>query len=371
MSPLNDHRSSRQPVSHSHYTRKKRSDQHDPEQKKKAAKHSGSSQAGASRDNNVAADAVRRKSVKYNLLSSWLANHVWALVSTLGTLYRTPVSTLMTTVVIGIALALPAGLYIVLQNIQYLSSSWDKGTQVSLFLHQDVKQKDAQLLATQLRKHAEIENVEYISADAALDEFRKKSGFDQALEMLDENPLPTVLVIKMDKATPSKTEVAELLNELQGIDQVDFAQLDMQWLEKLNGLIDIGHRSILIVALSLGVAIFVIVSNTIRLTIQNRQQEIEVTKLIGGTDAFIQRPFLYAGMWYGVIGSLIAVILVWLALGLLENPVNRMATLYNSDYALIRLGAGDTITLILLGVLLSWTGSWFSVRRQLREIEPK
>ena len=371
MSSLNDQRGRGRRVTQSHYTRPKRKQQ---DANAGFAKKKKTKSRSTRRDKTLdekSGESVKRKGVKHTAINSYLANHLWALVSTLGNLYRTPVSTLMTTIVIGIALALPVGLYLVLQNVQYLSSNWDHGTQISLFLHQDVNDKQAQILATELRKYSEVENVDFISADSALEEFRTKSGFKDALNMLDENPLPTVLVVSLEDTSPTKAEITRLMKDLADQEHVDMAQLDMQWLERLNGIINIGQRSAFIVAMLLGVAIFIIVSNTIRLTIQNRRQEIEVTKLIGGTDSFIQRPFLYGGIWYGVIGSLIAMLLVYTSLGLLETPVNNLAGLYNSDFQLLGLGFGEGIAVIFIGVLLSWLGSWFSVYRHLREIEPK
>ena len=371
MSSLNDQRGRGGRVTRSHYTRPKRKQQDAGFSFGRKKKSNSRTVLNDKAHDEQSAESAKRKGVKHSTLNSYLANHLWALVSTLGSLYRTPVSTLMTTIVIGIALALPMGLYLVLQNVQYLSSNWDHGTQISLFLHQDVNDKQAKILATELRKYDEIENVDFISAASALEEFRTKSGFKDALNMLDENPLPAVLVVSLEDVSPTKAEISRLMQELSGQEHVDMAQLDMQWLERLNGLINIGQRSAFIVAMLLGVAIFIIVSNTIRLTIQNRRQEIEVTKLIGGTDSFIQRPFLYGGIWYGVIGSLIAMLLVTVSFGLLETPVNKLATLYNSDFQLIGLNGGESIAVVIIGVLLSWLGSWFSVYRHLREIEPK
>ena len=358
--PSRNDRQQNRPVTYSHYTKSKRIQTQTPSDK--VRKPSVEENTG---------DSSKRKSTRHSGFNSYFANHLWALISTLGSLYRTPVSTLMTTAVIGIALALPAGLFIILQNVQHLSTSWDNGAQISLFLKQEVNTRQANALVADLKSHTQIKNVEYISAEQALEEFRLKSGFENALAMLEENPLPSVLVVSLLNQYPDQQEVEVLMQYLQEQQGVDMAQLDMQWLQRLNGIIDIGKRGSLIVALMLAIAILVIVGNTIRLTIQNRRQEIEVTKLIGGTDAFIQRPFLYAGIWYGFIGGLLAWLLVFGSLQILDGPVNKLSSLYNSQFELIGLGAGESIILLMIGLLLGWLGSWFSVRRHLREIEPQ
>lgn len=374
MSSLDDFQPGRRPVVQSHYSKRSDSAQRRGTSKRSGAnKHKQDRRVGGNADplDGARPEQGRRKAVTHAAPSRWLASHAWALVSTLGSLYRSPVSTLMTTIVIGIALALPAGLYIALQNIQALSSHWDRGTQISLFLHADVGADSARSLASTLQAREDIASVEYVSAQQALDEFRQKSGFDDALNLLDENPLPAVLVVSMHEGMTTSAQADRLMAELSVLDDVDLAQLDMQWLQRLNGLIDIGWRGAYIIASMLGLAILVIVSNTIRLTIQSRRQEIEVTKLIGGTDAFIQRPFFYAGIWYGMFGCAVALLLVYATLALLQGPVQHLADLYDSEFRLAGLGNIELLSLLILGILLSWMGSWFSVWRHLREIEPK
>lgn len=359
---MNRHNNRQQsrPVTYSHYTKNKRADSETP-----------SKQSRDYSDEGKASDKSKRKSARHSTFATYFANHVWALVSTLGSLYRTPLSTLMTTTVIGIALALPAGLFVLLQNVQHLSSGWDNGAQISLFLRPTVKIAQADALLVQLKSNPHIKDVHYISAEQALAEFRLNSGFDDALALLEENPLPSVLVISLLSQYPDESEVGELMAYLSELEHVDSAQLDMQWLARLNGMIQIGQRGLFIVAIMFGLAILVIVGNTIRLTIQNRRQEIEVSKLIGATDGFIQRPFLYGGIWYGLIGGAMALGLVIGSLLLLREPVENLSSLYNSNFALLGLGVYESITLISTGILLGWLGSWISVRRHLREIEPK
>jgi cell division transport system permease protein len=303
-------------------------------------------------------------------LNAYFTHHLWVLVSSLGQLWRTPFSTFMTAAVIGIALALPAGLHVLLQNVQQLSTGWEGTAQVSLFLKQDVTEKRAQALADKLRHWEGVAEVRYISRAQALAEFRELSGFGEALDSLDQNPLPAVLVIRPEAAQAEPARMELLLGRLRQLDAVDLAQLDMEWVRRLDAIIDVGKRGVLVLASLLALAILLVVGNTIRLTIFNRRQEIVVTKLIGATNAFIRRPFLYTGLWYGLMGAVIAWLLVGSLLGLLSGPVSRLSLLYNSGFTLGGLDLATTTSLLACGILLGLAGSWLAVGRHLQDIEP-
>ncbi len=299
-----------------------------------------------------------------------LLRHLQVFFYSLGQLSRTPLATLMTAAVIGIALALPAGLHVLLDNAQRLSGGWDGATQISLFLKKNVSDARARRLAETIRRRPEVAAVDYIPRDQALAEFERLSGFGDALKALDENPLPSVLVVRPrpEAATPEAAE--KLLGRLRQYGPVELAQLDMQWVKRLYVIMDLVRRGVLVLGLLLGLAVLLVVGNTIRLAIQNRRDEIVVMKLIGGTDAFIRRPFLYTGFWYGLFGGLIAAALVGLALWVLAGPVERLAGLYQSPFRLAGLGGSELLILLLLAVGLGLAGSWLAVGRHLREIEP-
>lgn len=300
----------------------------------------------------------------------YAARHLQVLLESLGRLARQPAASLMTAAVIGIALALPSGLLTLLDNLQRLSLSWEGTASISVFLDQELEAEAGQALAGELRGWPEIDEVRYISRTEALAEFREHSGFGEVLDALQTNPLPSVLVVQPVKRdlTPAGAEV--LLKRLQALEGAELAQLDLQWVQRFAALMEIGRRGVLVVGALLGLAVLLIVGNTIRLDIQNRRAEIEVTKLIGGTDAFIRRPFLYTGFWYGIGGALLAWLLVQLAFLLLRGPVARLAGLYDSSFLLQPLGFVDSLTLLLAGALLGWLGSGLAVGRHLREIEP-
>lgn len=303
-------------------------------------------------------------------VNAYFTHHLWVLVSSLGQLWRTPLATLMTAAVIGIALALPAGLHVLLQNVQRLSTGWEGTAQMSLFLKQGVSEKRIQSLAKKLRGWEGVADVRYISRKQALAEFRELSGFGGALDSLDENPLPAVLVLRPTAEAAQPAQMELLLGRVQQLTSVDLAQLDMEWVRRLSSIIELGKRGVLLLSGLLALAILLVVGNTIRLTILNRSQEIIVTKLIGATNAFIRRPFLYTGLWYGIMGAVVAWLLVSSFLGLLNDPVSRLSFLYNSQFSLGGLDLETVGILLGSGIVLGLAGSWLAVGKHLQAIEP-
>jgi cell division transport system permease protein len=300
----------------------------------------------------------------------WMLRHLQAALSSLGRLSRTPISTVMTVAVIGIAMALPTGLHVLLDNVQQLAGRWDSAATISLFLQQGVAEDKGEALAKRLRKEPGIEEVQLIGRQEALNEFRRFSGFAGALDALEENPLPVVLMVTPAAAQSSPREAEALVKKLQQIDEVEFAQLDLQWVRRFQAITEIATRGVYVLASLLALAVLLIVGNTIRLDIQNRHAEIEITKLVGGTDAFIRRPFLYYGLWYGLLGGWLAWLLISLSLSLLSGPVEHLALLYHSDFDLSSVNISTILTLMAGGGLLGLGGSWVAVGRHLSAIEP-
>jgi cell division transport system permease protein len=313
---------------------------------------------------------MRNSPHKSSRIRSYFGHHLRAGFATLGRLYAQPFATLMTVTVIAIALALPTGLYIALTNIGQISSGWDGSTQISLFLHTEVSKEDAQKLMQRLEQHKNISKVEFIDKETGLAQFKEISGFGDALKYLDDNPLPIVLVIhpRMQANAPDKTTA--LVEELGKNPLVELAQLDVQWVKRLYTFLEIANRSILVISSMLAIAVLLVIGNTIRLDIQNRREEIEVSKLIGASDAFIRRPFLYTGLWYGIIGGVLAWIITLISLLMMAEPIHKLALLYHSDFRLSGLGMSNTLMLITISCLLGLSGSWLAVSRHLKEIEP-
>jgi len=311
----------------------------------------------------------RRSAVE--TLRSHARLHAQVMLSSLGRLYRGPLSSFMTTAVVAIALALPSGLLALLDNLQRLGTAWDGGVSISLFTKQTVGAAQADRLSGDLADWPSIAEVRVIHRDQALAEFRELSGFGDALEALDENPLPNVLVVRPVQTGSPDQDVETLLDELRRLPEVELAQLDLEWLQRLDALMETGRRGILAVGALLALAVLLIVGNTIRLEIQNRRDEIEISKLIGGTDAFIRRPFLYSGLWYGLLGALLAWVLVNLGFWLLDAPARRLAGLYDSAFLLGSLSWSGVGLLLLAGVGLGLAGAWVAVARHLADIEPR
>ncbi|MGB5568066.1 MAG: permease-like cell division protein FtsX, partial [Sedimenticolaceae bacterium] len=281
------------------------------------------------------------------------------------------VSTAMTAAVIGISLALPGGLHLLVDNVRQLSSSWDGSASISLFLSEGVSDEQAETVRKQVALRADVAETRLIDRDQALQEFRRLSGFGEAIELLDHNPLPAVVLVRPGNSIQGADAVAGLAEELRGYREIEIAQVDLQWVERLGAITGTIERAVLILAALLAGAVLLIVGNTIRLEIQSRHSEIEIVKLVGGTDAFIRRPFLYEGIWYGLLGALIGLLLVLSSLYLLDGPVKRLAGLYESDFTLAVIDPASLLGVILGGPLLGLAGAWLAVGRHLAQIQPE
>jgi cell division transport system permease protein len=302
--------------------------------------------------------------------SGWLMRHVGTAIGALGRLSRQPFASLMTILVIAVTLALPAAMHLVIKNAQSISANWDNALDFSVYLNKDVSLEDAQRLVGIVAQRADVESVTLISADEALAEFRQQSGFGDALNHLSTNPLPHTLVVR-PASTNTEVSMGLLNEELGNLPEADFVQVDTEWVRRFHAILDILERAIMIGAALLGAAIIVIIGNTIRLDIQNRREEIEVTKLIGASNAFVRRPFLYSGLWYGLGGGLLALALVRYGLYAIEEPVGRLAGLYNSTFSALSLDFRESLIILLTGIGLGLIGSWIAATRHMRRIEPR
>lgn len=301
-------------------------------------------------------------------LARLLQHHGDSGLRALRDLVRTPLASVLTLLVMAIALALPALLQVGLKNLESLSGHWDDAAQISLFLKPKVELSAAQHLAASLRTRTGIAAVKLIDRDAALAEFRERSGFGDALNQLDENPLPHVLVLTPGAASPEMAE--RLLAELKTLPDVEMAQLDVAWVKRLAAILEVGRRALLLLAVALGLGVLLVTGNTIRLAVQNRREEIEVQKLVGATNAFIRRPFLYSGFVQGALAGSMAWALVAVGLLFLSDAVTALSGLYGSHFALVGLDFPEGLALILAAGLLGWVGAFLSVGRQLHAIEP-
>ncbi|MFO1394179.1 MAG: permease-like cell division protein FtsX [Steroidobacteraceae bacterium] len=304
-------------------------------------------------------------------MKAWLERHLQTMVGSLGRLWTQPFATLLTVLVIGIALALPACLHVLVQNVREASGGWSNALDVSVYMKQSASLDDAKSIADRLRKRRDVADVKLVTADEALAEFRKGSGFGEALDALQDNPLPDALIVRPADEFRDPSHVESLTAEIRALPGVDVVQLDTGWVSRFNAILDVIRRVVLLAAGLFAAGILVIVGNTIRLDIENRRDEIEVTKLVGGSDAFVRRPFLYNGVWYGLGGGTVAWLVVTGVVFVLAEPVRRIAGLYGSGYALHGLDLASSAALVGGGVVLGWLGSFIVATREIRGIEPK
>lgn len=302
-------------------------------------------------------------------IRSWFAHHLQSLVFSLGKIYRSPAATMMTVAVIGITLTLPTGFYLLLKNLHNVSGDFRSTTRITLYLKLDLPLAEAQAFDRRLGDNPQIADTRFISRDEALTEFKEHSGFGESIEQLQENPLPHTIIVQPIHDSDTLT-IKTLLTKLQSAEEVDLAQLDTEWLERLYTLIDIATRSVVIISLLFSFAILLTIGNTIRLDIQSRYQEIVVTKLIGATNAFIRRPFLYGGVWYGLFGGILCWLLVELSALALSGPFERLNQSYGAQFQLVTFGLADFMILVCSSTLLGLAGSWLAVARHLNKIEP-
>jgi len=307
----------------------------------------------------------------FQLPVTWLSHHLQVALGSLGRLLRNPWATGMTIAVIAIAIALPASLYVLTRNLDLLSESWDQTTAISLFLTPDTDIEQARALAAALEAHPNLDQVTLIGPDQALSELGSYQGFSEAIAQLEENPLPVVLALQPTSEVRTPEALERLAREVEAPPQVDFARLDTRWIQRFQAILNLMQRGVVLLGSALALAVLLVVGNTIRLEIENRRNEIEIMELVGATPAFIRRPFLYTGGWYGLFGGTGAWLLVVLALALIQGPVSRLAALYHTQFSLTGLGSTTSLTILGGGLGLGLLGSWVSVGRHLSAARPR
>ena len=299
------------------------------------------------------------------------ARHLQALLGSLGRLARSPLSTVLTLLVIALALALPTSLRLFVSNAQLATGNFANAVDVSVYLKTDVPLAKAQQLAQAAGQRADVAAVTVIAADKGLEDFRTYSGFGEALQALKDNPLPHVLHVRPKAEDSSAAALESLRRYFSAWPEVDLVQVDSEWVMRFNAILEVLRRLLLISAALLGLGVLAVIGNTIRLEIQGRRAEIEVTKLVGGSNSFVRRPFLYTGVLYGLGGALLAWGIVAIAVAVLGDPVATLARLYGSRYVLRGPSRDDLGILLGAGTALGWLGAWISAARHLRSIEPR
>lgn len=293
-----------------------------------------------------------------------------ALAQNLGVLRRmfaSPLAAFLNILVIGIALSLPTGMYVALQNAQGLVAQLSATPQISLFLAMNARAGDVEALRNRLEQHPAIDSVEFVTRDQALEQLKQSTGLSDVIGGLNHNPLPDAFIIY---PKPGEAQALDALRgELAKLPKVELAQLDSAWAYKLVALLKFGRMAVLILSGLLSLALIAITFNTIRLQIMTQRDEIEVSRLIGATDGFIRRPFLYFGATQGLLGGIMAWIIISLSLLLLNQQLRPLSELYASPLVLQPLSIADSLSLLLFSVYLGWLGAWLSVARYLAQIE--
>lgn len=299
-----------------------------------------------------------------------LAFHRQAALSSLNALCRKPFASMMTVLVIAITLALPALFWVMTDNMKQLTMNWQQGGHISLYLKLSLPPEDGKALLLRVRETVGVGHATLLSSAEGLAELQQQEGMHDIMRYLPENPLPAVIdvVPTLDVNTPEKLK--QLYLQLKSYPFVEQAKLDMLWVNRLHAIIDFTAKVAHGLMILLAVAVILIIGNTLRLAIHNRFEEIQVLKIIGAQHSFIVRPYLYSGIWYGIAGSIFAVLLVNIFMLSLTLVVNQLAAVYQMHYSLAGLSSRQVLFLVLSAVILSWLGACVSVKRQLAAIEP-
>lgn len=300
----------------------------------------------------------------------WL-HHAQQCIGSLGELARYPFASLMTMAVLGLSLTLPATLYVIVKNTDSVGANFQQSSEITVFLKQNLNEQEVVTFAKRMQLNAAVTETRLIDKASALDEFRERSGFGEALETLDENPLPDVLLVTPHEDHRSPAAAEALLQELKQQREVDEARLDVGWLQRFQAIVQLIRDGFLGLASLLCIAVVLIVGNTIRLNISGKRDEIMVMKLVGATDAYIQRPFLYTGLWYGIVGGVITWLATAVLLWWLSGAVRDIADLYDSQFRLTGLNLAEMGVIWALAIGLGLLGSHIAVRKHVRAIEPQ
>jgi cell division transport system permease protein len=315
----------------------------------------------------------RRGAVQHRIgvadrMRGWLRHHMEVARQALVRLWSTPLASLMTLAVLAIALALPSFIFTALKNVEQLSAGIDTDPHISLYLDVTLSAERVDQLSRELLLRDDLVSVELISPEKGLEDFRRYTRFDDLLEFFDSNPLPAVITLIPRSSDPAA--LTRMQQALAQLPEVEEARLDLEWVRRLAAFMALAERSAWVLGGLLSLTVLLVVGNTVRMTIESRRDEILVSKMVGATDAWVRRPFLYSGVWFGLFGALLAWLLAQLALALIAEPVQALATLYLNGYVVQGLGIGASLTLLSTGMLLGLGGAWIAVGRHLRDIEP-
>ena len=319
----------------------------------------------------LSSDDVNKKTL-INRIQSYFYSHHLAFSSATSRISSLPFQSLSISLVVAIALSLPAGFYVAVTNLQKIVNVTDSSNTITVFLKTTATQPQIELLKEKVSLDEGIEVIKYISSQQGLDEFRAESGFGDILKMLDENPLPPVFLIEPDRDIQNNSElIKKLVTRLKKEHLIENIQIDMMWLKRLQAILLVSERLSFMLGVILAFGVLLIISNAVALSLDSKSEEVIVIKLVGGTNAYVRRPFLYTGLCYGSFGGILSWIFIAIAVYWLSIPIEKLSALYQSSIELEGLGFFGLISLISIGVSLGLLGAWLAVTRQLSAIEPK
>ncbi len=297
--------------------------------------------------------------------------HAQSLFSSLGRLFSTPFTSTMTIGVLALAIALASGFYLVVVNLQQLTAGLEASNKISLFLREEISEAHANKYADDIRKNPDVQDVKVITKKQAMAEFKGFSGFGDAIDVLEKNPLPIVIEVLPKDSLVDKQALTKLFENFKKSTEVDFAQMDMAWVERLQSIVSTARLGAILLAILLGLAVFFIAGNTIRLEIHNRRQEIIIAKLVGATNSFIQRPFLYTGFWIGFLSGVAGWFIATLIMLILRQSVENLSGLYSGAFHLMFFSYLETLILLAASTLLAVFGSWLVLHIQIKQFRPE
>jgi cell division transport system permease protein len=297
-------------------------------------------------------------------MKTWARHHWRSLAATLGRLARQPLATALNAAAIAVALALPFGGYVLLDNGRTLARHVSGDPQMAVFLSLDATRADAERIGAELKRAAGVRSLRFVPRDEAFTELKRSEGVGDIVAALRTNPLPDAYVVDLD---PARAEAAETLAErLRQLAKVDRVQLDSTWMKRLDAIIGLGRTAVAVLAVFLAIGLVAVTFNTVRLQIVTQAQEIEVARLVGATDGYVRRPFLYLGALLGASGGIAAAAAIAIAVAALNGDVARLAATYGSTFKLVVPGAADQLSLVAFAAGLGWLGAYLSVSRHLR-----
>jgi len=300
-------------------------------------------------------------------LQVWIAHHKLALTNSLDRIKQSPIPTILTILVVGVALALPAALQVVIKNLEATQESLTEQSQITLFIKSTTHSLTINTLVEELQAKAEITEVEFIPAAKAWSDFKQSTGLENADSVLDHNPLPPTIIVK-PSLNASAENIEKLSQELQEIPSVEMAKVDMLWIQRLYSVVDFIKYTSIAISIFLIFTVLIVIGNTIKMLGQNFHDEIIVSKLVGASDGYVRRPFLYSGIIYGFSGAICAIFFVFIGILLLLPKLTEIAMLYQTELNLAVLGINDIFSLLLIGIILGLGGAWISANRLINSM---